>query len=237
MFGKDAKTCMTRCDPAGQQLTSLTSEFWHYRTNSLFIRLIRLLKLRMLPTQLSRVTYGSAWYGNFHWRWIPHELTASLRQVRMETYRELLPILQIHEKNNIQRFVTGDESWFALEFHHSTKWSVSRDNVPQKVKQQTGTQNFMLAVIWTIDGFHVVDLVTEQHNYNTQYFLSHSLEPLLLAVFPDDRKPHSRRLGLQLDNCRVHCSKAFVTGSGACRNATLSKLLNSCVSSSDNESR
>jgi hypothetical protein len=33
------------------------------------------------------------------------------------------------------------------------------------------------------------------------------LEPLLLAVFPDGRKPHSRRLSLHLDNCRVHRSK------------------------------
>jgi hypothetical protein len=34
MFGKDAKTCVTRCDPAGYQLIFLTSEFWHCWTNS-----------------------------------------------------------------------------------------------------------------------------------------------------------------------------------------------------------
>jgi hypothetical protein len=59
-----------------------------------------------------------------------------------------------------------------------------------------------------IDGFHVADLMTAQHSYNTQYFVSHILESLLLAVFPDGRKPHSRRLSLHLDNCRVHRSKA-----------------------------
>jgi hypothetical protein len=53
------------------------------------------------------------------------------------------------------------------------------------VKQQIGTQKFMLAVIWGINGFHVVDLMTEQHKYNTQYFLSHTLEPPLLAVFTE----------------------------------------------------
>jgi hypothetical protein len=66
----------------------------------------------------------------------------------------------------------------------------------------------MLTVIWGIDGFHVVDLMTEQHDYNTQHFLSHILESLLFAVFPDGRKPHSRRVSLHLDNCRVHRSKA-----------------------------
>jgi biotin operon repressor len=45
----------------------------------------------------------------FHLRWITHELTTSLRQIRMETCRELFPILKAHEKKLFQRFVTGDE--------------------------------------------------------------------------------------------------------------------------------
>jgi hypothetical protein len=135
---------------------------------------------------------------------ILHEFTTCLRQIRMETCRKSLPILKAHEKNKIQRFVTGDECWFILEFHHSMRWSVSRD-VPQKVKQQIGTQNSMMTVIWGIDGF--VDLTIEQHSYNTGYFLSYILEPLLPAVFPDGRKPYSRLLSLHLDNCRVHPSK------------------------------
>jgi hypothetical protein len=68
----------------------------------------------------------------FHLYWIPHELTTSLRQIRMETCRELLPILKAHEKNTFQRFVTGNEHWFTFEFHRSRKWSILRDDVPQK---------------------------------------------------------------------------------------------------------
>jgi hypothetical protein len=41
----------------------------------------------------------------------------------------------------------------------------------------------MLTVIWGITGFHVVDLMTERHNHNTQYFLSHILERVLLQDF------------------------------------------------------
>jgi hypothetical protein len=66
----------------------------------------------------------------------------------------------------------------------------------------------MLAIIWGIDRYHVVDLMTEQHSHNTQYSLSHILEPLLLPVFPDGRKPNSRWPSLHVDNCRVHRSKA-----------------------------
>jgi hypothetical protein len=137
---------------------------------------------------------------NFHLCWIPHELTTGLRQIRIETCRELSLILKAHENNKFQRFVTGDESSFPLEFHHSTKWSVSRDDVLQKIKQQIETQKSMLTVIWEIDGFHVADLMTEEHSYNIPYYLSHILEPLLFALFPDDCKQHSCRLSLHLDN-------------------------------------
>jgi hypothetical protein len=66
----------------------------------------------------------------------------------------------------------------------------------------------MLTVIWGINEFHIVDLTTEQHSYNTQYFLRHILEPVLVAAFPGGRKPHSCRLSLHLDGFRVHRSKS-----------------------------
>jgi hypothetical protein len=53
MFGKDAKTCMTKCDSAGHQLIFLTSEFWQCWTNSFVVHPIRLLKRWVFPTQLS----------------------------------------------------------------------------------------------------------------------------------------------------------------------------------------
>jgi hypothetical protein len=69
----------------------------------------------------------------------------------------------------------------------------------------------MVIVIWDIDGFHVVDLMTEEHCYNIQYFLGHLLEPLLLAVFPDGRKLHSLQLDLYFDNCRVPAQRPLRT--------------------------
>jgi hypothetical protein len=43
--------------------------------------------------------------------------------------------------------VTGDESWFIVKFRHSMEWSVSRNDVPQKVKAQIVAQQFVLIVI------------------------------------------------------------------------------------------
>jgi hypothetical protein len=69
----------------------------------------------------------------------------------------------------------------------------------------------MLMVIWGMDGFHIVDLMTDRHSCNTHYFLSNVMEQLLSAKFPDGRKPQSRRLSVHLNNCRVRCSKTSET--------------------------
>jgi hypothetical protein len=58
---------------------------------------------------------------NFHLRWIPRVLTEKLRETRHEKCRELLPTLEDMERNDFPNFVTGDESWFTLEFQHSAK--------------------------------------------------------------------------------------------------------------------
>jgi hypothetical protein len=86
---------------------------------------------------------------------------------------------------------------------------MSRDEVPQRVKQTIGTGETMLTVLWGLDGFHVVDLMHGRHSSDTQYSLEHMMQELLCAVFPDGRKPHSRRLNVHRDNCRVHRSKAL----------------------------
>jgi hypothetical protein len=43
----------------------------------------------------------------FHLRRIPYELMTNMREIRMDTCRELLPILKAHEKNKSQRSVAG----------------------------------------------------------------------------------------------------------------------------------
>jgi histone-lysine N-methyltransferase SETMAR len=72
----------------------------------------------------------------------------------------------------------------------------------------------MLTFIWAVNGFHVVDLRTSQRSFNSEYFVSHVLAPMVAKVFPRGRIPHARRLQFHLDNYRVHFSKAseqFIT--------------------------
>jgi hypothetical protein len=102
--------------------------------------------------------------------------------------------------------VTGDESQFTLELQESAKWSTSREDVPQRVKQ-IGTRKFMLTVIWGVDGFHVVDLMTSHCSFDSQYFMDNIMILLVEKVFSEGRDPDASRLHFHLDNCYVHSSK------------------------------
>jgi hypothetical protein len=63
------------------------------------------------------------------------------------------------EANTFHIILTGDKNWFVLEYQHAVKWSISRKDVSERVRQQIGTKKFMLTVIWGVDDFHVVDLI------------------------------------------------------------------------------
>jgi histone-lysine N-methyltransferase SETMAR len=120
---------------------------------------------------------------------------------------EHLSALTKMKRTNFHNFVTGDESWFYLEYNYPSQWSLSRDEVPQNVKPDIGTVNFMLTVIWGINGFHIIDLMPAQCRFNSQYFVEHVMTPLVQKLFPEQRPPHTPRLDVHLDNCRVHFSK------------------------------
>jgi hypothetical protein len=57
--------------------------------------------------------------------------------------------------------VTQDESGFLFEYQHSIKRSLAPDEIPTRVSQTISKKKvkIVLAVIWRIDGFYVVDMM------------------------------------------------------------------------------
>jgi hypothetical protein len=62
--------------------------------------------------------------------------------------------------------ITGDESWFYLEYQHASQWSVPRHKVPQMAGPAIDTAKFMLTAIWGVNGFHLLDLTPSQCRFN-----------------------------------------------------------------------
>jgi hypothetical protein len=65
----------------------------------------------------------------------------------------------------------------------------------------------MFMFIWGTAGFHVTNLMTSQRSFNSEYFINEIMQPLIAKLFPMGRIPHTHRLIVHLDNCRVHFSK------------------------------
>jgi hypothetical protein len=87
----------------------------------------------------------------FHLRWIPNQLTEKLRASRIQNCQELLPLLERMEANKFRNILTGDESWLLFESQQAVKWSPSREDVSDRVRQQIGTKEFMLTVVWKVE--------------------------------------------------------------------------------------
>jgi hypothetical protein len=52
---------------------------------------------------------------------------------------ELLLALEAVQRPQFRHIITGDEGWFYLEYQHALQWSVSPDEVPQRVDSAIGT--------------------------------------------------------------------------------------------------
>jgi hypothetical protein len=65
----------------------------------------------------------------------------------------------------------------------------------------------MLAAIWGIHDFHLLDLMPVEYRFNAQYFVERVMAPLVQTIFPQGRIRYTLRLNVHLDNGRVHFSK------------------------------
>jgi hypothetical protein len=79
----------------------------------------------------------------FRLRWVSNQLMEQFRASTIHKCQELLPLLERREANKFRNILTGDESWFMLECQHVVKWSLSREDVSERVRQQIGTKIYV----------------------------------------------------------------------------------------------
>jgi hypothetical protein len=80
---------------------------------------------------------------------------------------ERLHALEAMQRIHFHHIITGDESCFYLEYQHVSQWSVSRDEVTEKVDPAFGTARFVLKAIWGVNGFRLRDLMPSECKFNT----------------------------------------------------------------------
>jgi hypothetical protein len=84
----------------------------------------------------------------------------------------MLPFLHAVERDGWHHLVTDDESWFFFDASTPRIWTMSRDNVATKPRQQIQSKKFMFTIIWNPTGFYVVDRVPNDAKMNSDYFVT-----------------------------------------------------------------
>jgi hypothetical protein len=135
----------------------------------------------------------------------------TIKDRRIKKCRDLLPLPQSIEDYKSSNVVPGDESSFIVESQRSAKWSTSRQDVPQLVRQQIGAKKSMLPVIWGVDGVHVIDSMTGERNAASilSTFMDNMIVTLVEKVVLKGRNRDARQIRIHLGNCRVHFSNAL----------------------------
>jgi hypothetical protein len=128
--------------------------------------------------------------------------------MRVPKFEELLTVLQAMEEQAFQNLVTEDESWFYLDYYPATQWSVCGDNVEPTAKWTIAVLNFMMTVIFGIDGFHVVDVMPDERSFDSEYFLEQVMQPITDKFYPEGEIP------MIFHSMFTWTSAGFTTGNG-----------------------
>jgi hypothetical protein len=131
-------------------------------------------------------------FKSFHLRWISHLLTEDLHQKRKDDARAMLPLLHASQRDGWHHLVTGDKSWFFFDTSPRCMWTLSRDDVATKPRQQIQSKKFMFMIIWNPTGFYVVDRFLNDTKMNSAYFVTNIFAPLEEAIFPQGRAPRQK---------------------------------------------
>lgn len=145
-------------------------------------------------------------YVNMHLKWIPHKLTTEQKHERVACSLELIKMLTSAENRGWNYFVTGDESWFYLNYEYEQKWVQSGEEPPTRVKRMISDEKVMITVFWNPNGFQVIDALPRDQTFNAYYYTNNILAPLsqMGQGFPD---ADGRRLTIHADNAKPHTAR------------------------------
>lgn len=145
-------------------------------------------------------------FKNYNLRVVPHELSEEMKAKRVSESIQLLDLLRVQKRKGFHRILTGDESWFYLQYSFNRMWCLSKEEVLEKASQKIQTKKFMITVIWNIDQFYIIDLMNHNESFNSEYFIENVIKQLSNSLYPQGKKPQETSYVLHIDNARPHNS-------------------------------
>jgi hypothetical protein len=118
-----------------------------------------------------------------------------------------LEVLEEAELNLFEHVITGDESWFFLDYQRDSLRAESRDAVPERSKQKIDTEKCLIFVLWCVTGIHTLIDVLNGMMENADFFCHAVMSSLIADVKTDSRRKTLKGLVIHLDSARPHNSR------------------------------
>jgi hypothetical protein len=141
---------------------------------------------------------------------VPHLLSRDFSKNERSLQKNILSFLLTAERDSWHHLVTGNESWFFFDISPRRTWTLSRDDMATKPRQQIQSKKFMFTIIWNPTGFYVVDRLPNDTKMNSDYFVTNILISLEQMIFPCRREPHENGLMVSVDNWALHTSRGSI---------------------------
>jgi histone-lysine N-methyltransferase SETMAR len=142
----------------------------------------------------------------FNLRWVPHTLDETQKRNRVTLCSQLLTIFQQDQQNNFERIITGDESWFYLQYANESAWAESRDQLPVRVSQKINTEKCLISVLWSANGIHALLDVPKGDSYNSRFFCEAVMPSVVSNICSHARRKSLKGFYVHLDNASPHNS-------------------------------
>ena len=130
-------------------------------------------------------------------RWIPHQLTECLHQIRVETARKMLDFLENASDYDLNNLYTEDETWIYFDNPHKSMRISDSDPPMPFVRPKIASKKVMIAVFWSRNGIPSIIPRYRGQVFDRNFFLHNVIGDL-------SRVRSLRRKILHFDNARPH---------------------------------
>lgn len=144
---------------------------------------------------------------NIHLRWIPHQLNALHKSVRVEISRTILCYLDKAKKNNFKFILTGDECWFEYRYNYKRMWVFDFDERQDIVSPSDIQKKTMVTIFFNADGVQLIDVKPKGIKINSDYFINMILQKLADLDVVKKAKNQKQQMLLHFDNAPSHNAK------------------------------
>jgi len=135
---------------------------------------------------------------------VPHELDDTLRKKSVDGAKNILLSLRELGPRQLDRVVTGDQSWVFVRNQPDGCWVPEEAPRPKKAKAAQGDEKVMLTVLFSSCRVWLINFLPTGQTFTADYMVNSILRGFEAEVRKTMPKNGTRGWRIHLDNCTPH---------------------------------